>query len=494
MKLTSIAPRAAFIALLMSPASAFAVCSSNQVEDSFTAVECDNGFDPIGVQAKQGVTHVSVVVRNDGGIESSATAINLNGDSVIEISGLVSSGSGSGIFLSGSGSQQVLVNGFAEVLARNYGIYASGGQFNTEGNINITNFGLLSGPLNNGGIFASGNRTSLVQNFGEIAVAGTGYGINLSGSAGADLLSVLNRGSILAGGYGIRVHGLNALRIDNSAAIDSGGYGLEARYGNDIEIINGGNLRLRGSSGYGIYADNSDGLRQEDVAVSVTNSGDILMESATVQPRGIVAYSSSGVNQNGERFRGDVNLVNSGAITGLSASSTGIEAVASHDAIIENDGIINVAGAGIRVTGSLAELTNRAAITAGLGITMTGADSVGQQGRTILRNSGDILASSFIGVELFGRSIELTNTGDVTSQQRNAIDILGRSDKGQAVAVDVFNSGRLVSPQANTIEVVASNFGGSVARASVINEGELVAGGGGINVQAEVDPKIWTRR
>lgn len=476
------------LALCFNSSSVYAACSVNEVEFSSTEVECKDGFDFAGVWAGgQSVSNISVVVRSDGGIQTGGDAIRLNGDSTIEISGLVSSGGGIGVRLSGRGSQSVLVNGFGEVLGRTYGIYAAGGDFGTEGFIDITNFGLIGGPLNTGAIFAAGNRDSQVQNFGRIAVSGSGYGIHLSGSGGAQQLNVLNRGSILAANYAVQVQGENSLRIDNNASVSSGFHGLWARYGADIEIINSGDLNVVGGNGSNaIFADASDSFRQLDASVSVTNGGSILLEAAASSATGIYLSSTSGRDGEGQRYRGDAELANTGAVTGLGAGSGGIRVYATHTAEVNNTGAINVLGTGVTVGSPDAHLVNTGSISAALGISMSGTHFSDDLSQVSLDNYAGIDARGNHAIEMRGRVVNLINEGDLSSQgSASTVEMRGFSYLGNAVAMAAFNSGTISAERGTAIDMVASNLSGTQASLSLTNQGGIQAGAAGIQALAQ---------
>lgn len=471
-------PTGVVLLLALAAQDAHAICSSNEpIKD--TAVVCENGVDSIGVAAKAGASNVSVTVRSSGGITTGGDAIRLNGDSLVDINGLVSSGSGMAVRMTGAGPQTVLINGFGQVLGRTYGLYVSA--TGDDGAINITNFGLIGGPLNTGGIFASSSRSSRIQNLGEIAVSGTtGYGITFNGSTATDQLDMINRGSILAATHGIRVSGnwSTSVLLDNAASITSGRTALEGR-GGQQEIINNGLLNVTGSGeSHGIFANADWSFGGEPVNVEVTNAGDITLGADTNQGHAIYVLAGSGANPDGGRYAANARVVNHGTLTGLGASSFGVLISATDDASLVNTGEVSVQGTALYVIGERAEIVNSAALSGHAGIYLVSANDSSRAGLAFLNNSGDITALQSWGVQARGRDVEINNSGDITTLgiSGSALDITGFSRSGGPARVDLHNTGRLqVAGGSAAVDVAASSFGGTTGIVSIVNEGVIVA-------------------
>lgn len=432
---------------------------------SNVGVVCEGGIDFYGVTAKSGATNITVEVKDDGSIDTYNTAIQLGGGSNVSVQGNVWSANNHAISAIGVGGQDIAVGSFAELRARNYGILATGQ--GPLGNVNVSNGGTIRGLLNQGGIYASTgsaeNTRVSVNNAGLIEVGGTGGGIRAVGFVN-NTVSVTNSGHIIAASHALRAQGQD-VTLHNTGAIDI----------------------VRNNGGYGIYGE-ATFTTAKKAEVTIFNDAAISFSEASGYGVGIWAQASvSTPDLSDSDNRGIAKVTNHGSITGLGGAAGGIHASGRDEAEIVNRGAISMsgAGAGLRAESDVkALIDNNAIISAYVGIGMT---SVG--GTATLRNSGSVTGNTTDAVNINARIIDANNSGDLRGGLISGLGI-GLNLLGQ-YRTTLVNSGDITGAT-GAIQAQATGSGGRVL---VTNTGKLVAstqtfGSEGIDVLGDDGAKV----
>ncbi|MEO7851786.1 MAG: hypothetical protein ABIR94_05950, partial [Rubrivivax sp.] len=301
---------------LLAAHDAQAQCKPGGQIDSNVAVVCEGGIDFYGVSAKSGATNISVEVKNDGGIDTYNSAIQLGGGSSVGVQGSVWSSNNHAISASGVGGQDITTGSFAELRARNHGILATGQ--GPLGNVFINNAGTIRGLLNQGGIAATvtsaENMRLNVSNSGLIEVGGTGGGIRASG--------YLN----------------STVSLNNSGRIIAASQALWAQ-GQDVSVRNSGALDIvRSGGGYGIYGE-ATFTTAKKAEVNIYNDAAISFSEGSGYGLGIWAQASvSTPDYLNSDNRGIAKVSNHGSIIGLGRAAGGIHASGKDEAEIINRG------------------------------------------------------------------------------------------------------------------------------------------------------------
>jgi hypothetical protein len=330
-----------------------------------------------------GIEGDTVVVNNAGSIASGATGISaatLN---------LTNSGSirtaGDGIF----STSATIINTSTGIISGDLnGIQAttiatidnagsiSGGSFGVRaGAVDVTNSGIISGVQvgifadsarvrNTGSIFGTAsNSFGLVgtdvdvTNSGIVSGAGTGNGIDASGSA-----VVTNSGTI-AGNRGIKAGA--AATVTNSGLIAGDNIGISA--GTVATVNNSGTIAAAGVTGIGVIGGRA----------VVSNSGTIVADGG--QGQGISAGT-------------DAIVTNSGSI------SAGFVAINATNTVVTNVG--SIAGGNIGISGNTLKVTNAGTVSGFVGIQADGGANI--------TNSGAIVGTGGTAIQLSSAADTLT--------------------------------------------------------------------------------------
>ncbi len=145
-------------------------------------------------------------------------------------------------------------------------------------------------------------------------------------------------------------------------------------------------------------------------------------------------------------------------------SSSDAVSATGNDIIFENTGTIATSGDGIQSDGANAQITNSGNITSDQA---DGLDSNGDN--ALLTNSGNIVAENE-GIESDGNNAQITNSGSITSIGEEGIDSDGDNDQ-------IVNSGRITAG-GDGIEADGNNV-------RITNSGSIAAGTEGIEANGD---------
>ncbi|MDE2407543.1 MAG: hypothetical protein KGL91_06755 [Xanthomonadaceae bacterium] len=310
------------------------------------------------------------------------------------------------------------------------GIYG----YATTGDVGIDNAADIQAYSAGGladGIFASGTNVS-VTNTGAIGADGYSWAAGIEAQA-VDVVTVNNSGDITASVYA------------NGQA-----FGIYAT-GNDVTVVNSGNLQVQGYYATGIEAQSYGGIH-------IDNSGAISTYSANGLATGINVTSGGEAAAVTVTNAGDLSAVGMYGGTGISAVSGGIGGsvdVANTGNIYAQQG--NKYGLGaygiVTMADGSSTVTNSGGITVVSEGAGTGISSVSFAGEASIDNTGDVnvtsnaaLTYTATGLSAFSAngSASIANGGNVTATAKyiaTAVDAKAFGDVGVVNTGTVYASG-----------------------------------------------------
>ncbi|QWG11371.1 autotransporter domain-containing protein [Bradyrhizobium sediminis] len=242
------------------------------------------------------------------------------------------------------------------------------------------------------------------------------------------------------------------------------GFGAPTDNGLTYHVGSGASITATGVPGIQF---NHDGIVNVDSGGSISSDTDAVKNSsASVNNAGAISGAHSGISS-----ISDLDVTNSGSITGTAASSFGIVA---HRLVLTNSGVGGVISGvtnGINASGETVDITNSADIMAiganGAGIRSTRNDSI-----TTVRNSG----TGTITGDAFGI---VASNGTATINVSNAGTISGTGATGVGI------NGVTVNVTDNTGTISGGTSGISANTANIGNSGTIQATGNfGVAVRA----------
>jgi hypothetical protein len=367
-------------------------------------------------------------------------------------SGIGINPSGVGVY-GGPGNAYIIGNG---------GSVASGGTvgINLLGGGSITNTGTITGGTD-GVAISGGNGAVYNTGDGGQYIAGVDAGVVIASSGGTVINSglitesgngPLDGGVMMNGGY---LYNQGAGMFGNAGIISGGQDGIQGLAGHALHVVNDGLITGLGYNGISLYGGGSvsnagtiygdyNGIAGNTAAVSISNSGTIIGESASG-----IQLDHGGAIYNSEN----------GTITG---EGSGIAFTNAYGSVV-NHGLITgntYAGIGIYHNGAVANL----------GGTIIGTSGVqfGYAGNTItstggVLNSGMISGTTFAGVAMYGG-------GHVTNQSGGTISVLNGTGYGIYITGGVgavTNAGLILGGHAG-VEMDAGGYLSNVSTGLII--------------------------
>lgn len=437
------------------------------------------------------------------GIQTAGTSGNVN---VTVQSGGVVQGSNA-VQFDGTGSNTLTNSGIIGTnLATTPATVATNGiSANTANNNSVT-------VINHGTGTISGSITGILAgSMGSVAitndVGGSITATNTIAAMGANAASVgISAGSVTGSNSGTisgSTHG-----IDTSGSLPNQGFGTSVNLTSNSGMIEGTATAASGLKvGSGILAETSvtvgtnsgtisgglNGIAADNSFVTVNNNtgtitglsgvGILAATTATVTNgvSGMISGGTSGIRA------ANVDLTNSGTVSGGIVSSTGTLSVTNNmgatisggigaggtSATIMNSGTVTGTGTGITVSSTMSNITNNVGATiSGTGVVATGISSFGGAGIT-LSNAG-IVSGTSMGIGSSGDVSVTANTGTITG-------VVGAINAGSSGTATITNNagGQIMATGA----IGAGIGGGSIV---VSNAGMISGAGGGLNTNGSV--------
>jgi hypothetical protein len=429
------------------------------------------GTNGSGIELNQSnSSSVSGYVGNAAGgtITGGRYGLNLGGiTATIDNAGVITGTNGSGIYLAyandSSVSGYIGNTGSGTITGGASGIYAD------RVGVTIDNAGVITGTTASGIYvygFAFGGITADVSNAAMGAITGGADGVNV-----ANATATIENAGVITGtsGSGIDLHSSNvsviSVYVTNAmtGAITGGTNGIDAAgvyatidNAGVITGTNGSGIALQASSttsvsGYvgnaagGAITGGADGIDAAGLATTIENLGVITGTSGS----GIALQSSSSstisgyvTNASGASITGGTDgiavdpisatIMNAGVITGTSGSGIyiGTSAATGVAVYIGNTGTGTIAGGayGIKVAGLSATIQNSGTITgtANYGIYLGYPYSTGVSG--YVGNAGGTITGGVTGIEGYGVSTTIDNSGVIVGTSGSGIYLGGASD------------------------------------------------------------------
>ena len=330
-------------------------------------------------------------------------------------------------------------------------------------------------------------------------------------STGQGVLSINQNGVVLTAGD--EAHGLSGLAwggdvfITNTGDVTTNGVGafgvVATAAGGDRTITNSGRIATTGRDSAGVYVVSQDG------EVSVVNEAGGTVSAAGVNGSGILGVSilgdvklenhgqvtTAGPQANaigGYVYDGRLSLISTGGVTTNGEGSAGVVLQNFGGDIIAEVGSVTVNGAnGIGVSilntsaGSVVLTTSGAISAAGVGSEGIAAASNG--GSVSITNNADITADELGIVSRAATTLDITNSGAITTTAGNGYAIAGHSTADGPVRI--VNTGSASTAGMFAIALKGDNQAGVVAidnQGSVSTIGELAMGIQGKTVSGAV--------
>ena len=315
-------------------------------------------------------------------------------------------------------------------------------------------------------------------------------------STGQGVLSINQNGVVLTAGD--EAHGLSGLAwggdvfITNTGDVTTNGAGafgvVATAAGGDRTITNSGRIATTGRDSAGVYVVSQDG------EVSVVNEAGGTVSAAGVNGSGILGVSilgdvklenhgqvtTAGPQANaigGYVYDGRLSLISTGGVTTNGEGSAGVVLQNFGGDIIAEVGSVTVNGAnGIGVSilntsaGSVVLTTSGAISAAGVGSEGIAAASNG--GSVSITNNADITADELGIVSRAATTLDITNSGAITTTAGNGYAIAGHSTADGPVRI--VNTGSASTAGMFAIALKGDNQAGVVA---IDNQGSVSTGG-----------------
>jgi hypothetical protein len=446
-------------------------------------------------------------ISNNGTIEVAGNGIIVAGtfnaiDESNVVSGIVNGAAGTITITNGSGDGMAVEfeSKFSGGIS-NFGVVSAGGI--RGAGLNVIGVSTFTGGVDNAGtidapggisVFNDAHFSGGVTNTGPIDVETGDIGI----SAVADFAgNITNNGALTA----TIAEAIAVATVDFatggtfSGTIGNSGVISAARTGINIEkvglsLFSGGitnSGRITAATGFGVtIADVADAANGSFVG-SIVNTGNIqsFEVGLDIAGDGTSSFDSVVVVGHGHHAQTTTGgISNSGAITSVNAAGISVTIIAVHGTFsgnIVNSGAISAKKNGIQIatlgrSAFLGGITNSGAITStsGLGINIQGIAVTGAGDFTKgIVNSGKIVAKStgiIIG-DLANAHFSggITNSGAITSSEKEAINIFGIATDG-TFTNSIVNTGALTAKETalNISNVGAAEFSGSITNSGAI--------------------------
>lgn len=338
----------------------------------------------------------------------------------------------------------------ADVSGGSYGIEA----YSDAGSLNITTTGAVAATLESGaGINAWTQGTDLTIK--AVDVSGGAYGIN-AGNNGRGEVNIIATGAVAATqemGLGIFANSYGTDLSINAVDVSGGIVGIAASNSGsgDLNITTTGVVMATHEDGYGISADNLGtdlSINATDVsggiaAIVAENSGSGSLNITTTGSvaathaggAGITA-SNSGTDLTisaadvsggsygiyaGNRGRGEVNIIATGAVAATYASGYGIDANNFGTDLTITAADVSGGAAGIGASNFGSGTLNITTTGVVVGTTSNGIDAFSGSSSITVNNTGMITGGDK-GIILSGGNSTVINTGTITGQSGTAIE------------------------------------------------------------------------
>jgi uncharacterized protein with beta-barrel porin domain len=303
----------------------------------------------------------------------------------------------------------------------------------------VTNTGTIIATGDNGRAIKGGLGGNTVNNFGTISATG------MDGTAIEGVSPIVtNTGSILASNSGgVAIRGDAATTVTNSGNIVAGGFGIKAN--NSLTLTNklGGFISATGTDGVAVKT--SVGHISNDGQIVALGTGGLAVQGTRLDVTNTGTISGT---LNGISAAGATTIGNSGTISGLGASSIGINSQVSVD--VTNSGTISGASRGIAATSDANVINlNGGAISGNVGV-FAGHDAnisnAGQISGGVFGISASNLANVFnsgtisaTAVGISGNTVQVNNTGVISAS------VGGGQAISASTAASVINSGTIAA-------------------------------------------------
>ena len=380
-------------------------------------------------------------------------------------------------------------------------------ELDNAGVVTVTNSGRLSSLGAYGsGIIANARKSVLIDNRGDIALAG--FGAAVIGQAVEGSVTVSNSGELSGDGVFNLTASNGSANLANEGALAAKSSAVRVNLSESATVSNSGDVV---QSGAGQVFSISAKER-----ATLVNSGNITSTASSGTAIDISAASLGGTS-------GRVSVDNAGVLrTGASSASRGITALAEDGLGIRNTGDIISGGAAIeaRSSNGAISITNEAALTSSLtgsyriDAAVDATSDIGGTGSVIVSNSGRLQGGGGINAAIQAGNIsttgdvQVTNQGDIyTSGSRYAITVFARD--GEAAIVNsgvidgessalraqsgekatIHNSGAIDVDNQGTA-IFAEAGGKAISHVDVRNEGAILLNEksrNGYGIQTDVD-------